>query len=52
MQAKDPKRDPHPHPQPPDPGAPERPNQHDLLRKDLPKRDVADALEDFDGEES
>lgn len=28
------------------------PTQHDLLRKDLPKDDVADGLEDFDGDEA
>jgi hypothetical protein len=38
---------------PPVAGAPERPNQHDLMRnKDLPKKDVASALDDFDGDEN
>lgn len=26
--------------------------QHELIRPDLPKRDVADGLEDFDGDEA
>jgi len=29
----------------------ERP-QHELLRKDLPKRDIAEALDEFDGDEN
>jgi hypothetical protein len=38
---------------PPDPAAPERPNQHDLMRlPESPKKDVADALEHFDGDEN
>ena len=26
--------------------------QHESLRKDIPKKDVAEALEDFDGDEA
>jgi hypothetical protein len=47
----DPSKTEHGQPPPP-PGTPERPNQHDLMRKDLPKQDVADALDDFDGDEN
>jgi hypothetical protein len=38
---------------PPEPGAPERPNQQDLqIDPRLPKQDVADALDEFDGDEN
>jgi hypothetical protein len=36
---------------PPPKDRPERP-QHEMLRKDLPKRDIAKGLEEFDGDEN
>jgi hypothetical protein len=36
----------------PNPARRREPTQHDLMRKDLPKQDVAVALEDFDGDEN
>jgi hypothetical protein len=40
--------DPQNQPEPPKVPAP---TQHDQMRKDLPKKKVAEALEDFDGDE-
>jgi hypothetical protein len=36
---------------PPPKDRPERP-QHEMIRKDLPKHDIAEALDDFDGDEN
>lgn len=48
-------RDPQPrHGSVSDPPPKDRPEraQHELLRKDLPKQDIAEALEEFDGDEN
>ena len=35
-----------------DVGSRAHPAQHEMLRRDIPKKDVAEALEEFDGDEN
>jgi hypothetical protein len=49
---KETRRAPRPTPTPNDEPTRGHPAQHEMLRRDLPKKDVAEALDEFDGDEN